>query len=87
MSRQSDFLRDGRVLRLATNEEAGPHVAPVWYLYDSGLFYIGTNSKTRKVRNIERDGRVGFSIDVASTHLTYTGWRAREGPPYSVTPG
>jgi nitroimidazol reductase NimA-like FMN-containing flavoprotein (pyridoxamine 5'-phosphate oxidase superfamily) len=64
MSRQSDFLRDGRVLRLATNEEAGPHVAPVWYLYDSGLFYIGTNSKTRKVRNIERDGRVGFSIDV-----------------------
>jgi nitroimidazol reductase NimA-like FMN-containing flavoprotein (pyridoxamine 5'-phosphate oxidase superfamily) len=62
--RRDDFLRDSRIIRLATAEDGGPHVTPLWYLYDAGKFYIGTSAKSRKVRNIQRDDRVGFCVDV-----------------------
>lgn len=64
MLQQDEFLNTAKVVRLATVEDGGPHVAPVWYLYEGGRFYIGTNSKTRKARNVKRDSRVGFCVDV-----------------------
>lgn len=64
MSRRDDFLRSSKVLRLATSEDGGPHVAPVWYVYESGRFYVGTSSKSRKARNAARNPLVGFCVDV-----------------------
>ena len=63
MQRRDDFLRKGLVVRLATAEDAGPHIVPVWYMYENGRFYIGTNSKTRKARNVRRNANVGFCVD------------------------
>ena len=50
-----EFLSSQKILRLATIDSSGnPHLVPVWYMYTKNKFYVGTNSKTRKVRNIKK---------------------------------
>ncbi|HJU13339.1 MAG TPA: pyridoxamine 5'-phosphate oxidase family protein [Candidatus Nitrosotalea sp.] len=59
------FIRDQKVLRIATVDGRGtPHVVPVWYRYSQGKFYIGTNTRTAKARNVRRNPKVSFLIDV-----------------------
>jgi len=59
------FLKTQKVLRLATIDQKGtPHIVPVWYLYSSKKFYIGTNTRTRKVKNIKKNNRVSLCVDV-----------------------
>lgn len=61
----SKFIRDQKVLRIATVGPSGmPHVVPVWYRYSKGMFYIGTNTRTEKARNVRRNPKVSFLIDV-----------------------
>ncbi len=59
------FLGSQHVMRLATaSPRVGvPHVVPVWYMYEGGAFYIGTNARTTKARNVRETGRAGFCID------------------------
>ena len=58
------FLRDQKILRLATVGARGvPHVVPVWYLYSGKKFYVGTNSRTVKAKNVHRSGRAAFCVD------------------------
>ena len=59
------FISTQKILRIATIDRTGkPHIVPVWYRYSAGKFYIGTNSKTAKARNISLNPRVSFCIDV-----------------------
>lgn len=39
------------------------HVVPVWYMYEDGSLYIGTNSQTVKAKNVTRTGRASFCVD------------------------
>ena len=65
MSSRDKFLRSQKVLRLATiGKDKTPHIAPVWYLYSSKKFYIGTNTKTQKARNVKKNSRVSCCVDV-----------------------
>ncbi|SMH72334.1 pyridoxamine 5'-phosphate oxidase family protein [Candidatus Nitrosotalea okcheonensis] len=58
------FLKSQKILRLATIGSSGvPHIVPVWYRYTSGKFYIGTNTSTRKARNIKKNPKVSFCVD------------------------
>ena len=59
-----EFLRAGRVLRLATVDAQGmPHVVPVWYVYRDDTVYIGTNTRSAKAVNILRTGVAAFCVD------------------------
>ena len=65
MTSQDNFLKTQKVLRLATIDNIGtPHIVPVWYLYSQKKFYIGTNTRTEKAKNLKRNKRVSFCIDV-----------------------
>jgi len=65
MSKKDEFLKSQKVLRLATiDKNKTPHIAPVWYRYVGKKFYIGTNSKTQKAKNITKNNKVSFCIDV-----------------------
>jgi len=65
MSKKDEFLKSQKVLRLATiGKNKSPHIAPVWYRYVGKKFYIGTNSKTQKAKNISKNNKVSFCIDV-----------------------
>jgi len=58
------FLKTQKVLRLATIDQKGtPHIVPVWYLYSSKKFYIGTNTRTEKVKNLKKNKHVSLCVD------------------------
>jgi len=62
--RQDKFLKSQKILRLATIDKKGmPHIVPVWYLYKDGIFYVGTNTSTKKAKNVKKNYKVSFCID------------------------
>ncbi len=64
MNNRDEFLRSQKILHLATlSKNRTPHVVPVWYLYSSKRFYVGTNTRTQKVRNVKKNKRISFCID------------------------
>ncbi len=65
MTKQDDFIKTQKVLRLATIDQKGtPHIVSVWYLYSAKKFYIGTNTRTEKAKNIKKNKQVGLCIDI-----------------------
>ena len=64
MSKRDEFLKKQKILRLATlDNKDSPHIIPVWYLFNSKKLYIGTNSKTKKAKNIKNNSKVSFCVD------------------------
>ncbi len=58
------FLKKQKILHLATIDSKGtPHLVPVWYKYIGKKFYIGTNTKTSKAKNIVKNNKICFCID------------------------
>jgi len=65
MTKRDNFIKTQKVLRLATIDQKGtPHIVPVWYLYSAKKFYIGTNTRTEKAKNIKKNKRVSLCIDI-----------------------
>lgn len=60
----SEFLKTQKILRLATVDKKNiPHIVPVWYLYMNKRFYVGTNTATKKAKNISKNPKVSFCVD------------------------
>ena len=65
MNKRDEFLKSQKILRLATiGKNNTPHIVPVWYMYSSKRIYIGTNTRTRKIKNLKKNNHVGFLVDV-----------------------
>ncbi len=61
------FLKTQKILRLATIDSSGtPHIVPVWYMYRDNKIYIGTNTRTRKAKNIKKNSKVAFCVDIGT---------------------
>jgi nitroimidazol reductase NimA-like FMN-containing flavoprotein (pyridoxamine 5'-phosphate oxidase superfamily) len=72
MTKQDEFLKSQKVLRLVTIDEKGvPYIVPVWYLFKGKKFYIGTNTRTKKAKNLHKKKQVAFCVDVGvkSPHI------------------
>lgn len=60
-----NFIQTQRILRIATIDTKGnPHIVPVWYRYANKKIYIGTNTRTRKAKNVKQNPKVSFCVDV-----------------------
>lgn len=65
MSKLTEFLKKEKILHLATiDEKCTPHIVPVWYMYSTKKIYVGTNTRTRKAKNIKVNKKVSFCVDV-----------------------
>ena len=65
MNKRDEFLKSQKILRLATiGKNKTPHVVPVWYIYCSKKIYIGTNTCTQKAKNLKKNKRTAFCVDV-----------------------
>jgi nitroimidazol reductase NimA-like FMN-containing flavoprotein (pyridoxamine 5'-phosphate oxidase superfamily) len=63
--KKSEFLKSQKILRLATiDSKKNPHIVPVWYEYKNNKFYVGTNTRTKKAKNIKKNPKVSFCVDV-----------------------
>jgi len=62
--KKEKFLKEQKILHLATLDAKGnPHLVPVWYNYVGKKFYIGTNTRTTKAKNIQKNKNVCFCVD------------------------
>jgi nitroimidazol reductase NimA-like FMN-containing flavoprotein (pyridoxamine 5'-phosphate oxidase superfamily) len=62
--RTSEFLKSQKILRLATiDSKKNPHIIPVWYEFKDNKFYVGTNTRTKKAKNIMNNPKVSFCVD------------------------
>jgi len=65
MNKRDEFLREQKILRLATiGKNKTPHISPVWYRYSGKKIYIGTNTSRQKIKNLKRNNKVSFCVDV-----------------------
>lgn len=71
------FLDSKLNIQLATIDEEGyPNIQPIWFYYDNGKIYLGTQKGTKKVQNIRRDpSKIYFSID--DENYPYRGVKGR----------
>jgi len=60
------LLKEAKIARFCTlNKDGTIHAAPVWYKYEKGQIIIATPVRSRKSRNIERNGNVTILIDIS----------------------
>ena len=65
-----ELFQQAELARLAThNDDGSIHVAPVYFAYEPPDIVLGTQTKSRKVRNIVRNPQVTVLIDVTSPDL------------------
>jgi PPOX class probable F420-dependent enzyme len=58
------FLYETRIAKLATlNPDGSPNVVPVWFEWDGAEVRVFTLDTSPKVRRIQRDERVAFSVE------------------------
>ena len=72
MNRRDEFLKTQKVLHLTTiGSNKIPHIVPVWYMYSSKKIYIGTNTRTQKAKNVKKNNKVAFCVDIGINSPIY----------------
>jgi PPOX class probable F420-dependent enzyme len=57
-------LSEPRVARLATVDgQCLPHVSPVWFLFEDGVFWVSTAEDRLKVKNTRLNPKVALVVD------------------------
>ncbi len=62
--KEVEFLGKNEACRIATSHKDVPHVTPVTYYFENGLFYIATDYNTQKYSNLKKNKNVAIAIDV-----------------------
>jgi len=57
------FLGEQRTCRLATTGPDGPHVAPVWFVWDGQALWVYSLTRSQRWANVARDPRVAVVVD------------------------
>ena len=65
MNKRDEFLKTQKILRLSTMDKNDfPHITPVWYRYSGKKIHIGTNTRNQKIKNLKKNNRVSFCVDI-----------------------
>jgi PPOX class probable F420-dependent enzyme len=59
----ASFLDEQRTCRFATAGPDGPHVAPVWFVWDGQALWVYSLIRSQRWANLARDPRVAVVID------------------------
>jgi len=57
------FLGQQRTCRLATAGPGGPHVSPVWFVWDGAALWVYSLTRSQRWTDVQRDPRVAAVID------------------------
>lgn len=61
---EEEYLYSMEECRVATSHDDIPHVKPVSYIFEDGLFLIATDYKTRMYKNVLANPHAAITIDV-----------------------
>ena len=64
---EKDFLSKNEACRVATCHDDIPHITPVSYYFEDGVFYFATDYETKKLDNIRNNNRIALAVDVYSS--------------------
>ena len=59
----TSFLGEQRTCRFATAGPDGPHVAPVWFVWDGQALWVYSLTRSQRWANLARDSRVAVVVD------------------------
>ena len=59
----TSFLGEQRTCRFATTGPDGPHVAPVWFVWDGQALWVYSLTRSQRWANVSRDPRVAVVVD------------------------
>jgi hypothetical protein len=62
------FLAQQRTCRVATSGAHGPHVTPLWYVWDGTALWVSSIVKSQRWTDIERDPRVAVLVDAGEEY-------------------
>lgn len=72
-----------RNIWLATVRASGkPHLVPIWFVWMAGKAYVCTQADSVKVKNLQRDARVSFSLENGDKPMIAEGTVAFLDVPY-----
>jgi PPOX class probable F420-dependent enzyme len=59
----TSFLGEQHTCRFATTGPDGPHVAPVWFVWDGQAIWVYSLTRSQRWANVSRDPRVAVVVD------------------------
>lgn len=60
------FLARERTCRVATSSPGGPHLTPLWFVWDGAALWLNSVVKSQRWTDIARDPRVAVLVDAGS---------------------
>ena len=63
-----EFLAVQRTCRVATVSPDGPHVTPLWFVWDGTSLWLYSLSRSQRWTDLERDNRVAVVIDTGTEY-------------------
>jgi hypothetical protein len=81
MSREDldDFLESERTCRVATASPDGPHVTPLWFVWDGKALWLSSIVGSQRWTDLHRDPRVAVIVDAGESYGALRGAELR-GP-------
>jgi len=67
------FLAEQRVCRIATTDSSGPHVSPLWFVWDGRALWLYSVVRSRRWADIEKDARVAVVVDAGEDYRELRG--------------
>ncbi|MET8833647.1 pyridoxamine 5'-phosphate oxidase family protein [Micromonospora sp. NPDC004540] len=60
---EARLARELNVWLCTVRRDGYPHVTPVWFVYAQGVWWIGCDGRSVKVRNVAGDPRVSLALE------------------------
>ncbi|MCW4353566.1 pyridoxamine 5'-phosphate oxidase family protein [Hoyosella sp. YIM 151337] len=67
------FLAEERTCRVATVSPSGPHVTPLWFVWDGDFLWIYSLTKSQRWTDAVRDPRVAVAVDAGIEYMELRG--------------
>jgi hypothetical protein len=71
------FLARERTCRVATAGPSGPHVTPLWYVWDGTALWMTSLVKSQRWTDLHRDPRVAVLVDAGEEYTELRGAELR----------
>lgn len=79
------LARERIVWMCTLRPDGSPHVTPVWFVHRDGAWWVGTDGRSVKVRNVTADPRVSLAVEGGAAPVVAEGHaRVRRDFPDAV---